>query len=97
MCKTNAERQSEYRERRKTEVDSDGFADARINCWVPVRVKFALTRLASHKGVTERDILVDLLTAEESRIRQGMSLKENRAYMDAYRRYVPHIPSSVTA
>ncbi|CAK0767213.1 CopG family transcriptional regulator [Gammaproteobacteria bacterium] len=86
MGKTNAERQAAFRARRKTELDADGFADARLETWVPVRTKFALTRLAAHKGVTEREVLVELLTREETRIRKGMSLAENRAYMDAFRR-----------
>jgi hypothetical protein len=56
MAKTSAERQQEYRARR-----NDGEGDRRINTWISSKADIALERLATHYGVTKRQMIERLV------------------------------------
>lgn len=56
MAKTTAQRQAEYRARRRQQGDT-----ARLNTEVSLIAHFALERLAHHHGLTQRQMLERLL------------------------------------
>lgn len=57
MAKTNVQRQAEYRARRRR----DGVS-TRLNIEVSLVAHFALERLAHHHGLTQRQMLEQLIT-----------------------------------
>jgi hypothetical protein len=77
MAKTNAERQRAYRERHLLDVDGAGH---RLNMVIDVSAGAQLRRLAQHYGVTQRDMLEDLLQRAESDLLDGMKPKAEREY-----------------
>lgn len=76
--KTNAQRQAEYRARRKFAGDN---GERRINTWVSTAAKLGLTRLARHYGVTEREMLERLVEEADKRVTRDMSEQEFEAYV----------------
>jgi hypothetical protein len=70
MAKTSAERQAAYRARRPM-VGSSG--ERRLNSWVSTGTHFALERLATRDGVTQRAVLERLIREEDDRILAGMA------------------------
>ncbi len=80
MAKTVAERQKEYRARRQFGGEN---GERRISAYVSTRAALALHRLANRYGVTKREILEKLLTAEEDEVFKGLNLDsdEGRKYL----------------
>ncbi len=62
MAKTNAQRQSEYRERHLKDENSEG---ERLNIVIHLQAKRALERLAFCYAVTQREVLEGLLRQAE--------------------------------
>jgi hypothetical protein len=58
MVRTAAERQAAYRKSRSTAGEN---GERRINTWVSTGAALALTRLAQHHGVTQREMLERLI------------------------------------
>jgi Replication regulatory protein RepB. len=80
MPKTAAERQADYRARRSSEgVDNNG--ERRINTWVSTEASLALARLASHYGMTKREMLEQVLMAEDARVTATMDEEALEAYL----------------
>ena len=69
MAKTAAERQAAYRKRASV---GDGYY--RLNGWINMGAHFALKRLARRYGVTQREMLEQLIIAEDDRILSGIEL-----------------------
>lgn len=76
MASTAAERQRAYRQRVK-----DGQGE-RINLIVGVSAKRQLERLARHHGVTQRQVLEQLLADAENSVVDGLSGTAERDYFD---------------
>lgn len=79
MSKTAAEIQADYRARRPF-AGADNNGERRINTWVSTGASLALARLARHNGVTKREMLEQVLMAEEARVTSGMEEAEQTAY-----------------
>jgi Replication regulatory protein RepB. len=79
MPKTAAERQADYRARRPF-AGADNNGERRINTWVNTGTALALERLASHYGVTKREMLERIVLAEETRVTSGMAEDVWEAY-----------------
>jgi len=62
MTQTGAERQATYRQRRATAGDN---GERRISTWVATGAALALER---HHGVSQREMLEQLITAADGRI-----------------------------
>ena len=52
MAKTSAERQRNYRERRR-----QGDGDRRLNTWISAQAYSALERLSECRGITKREMI----------------------------------------
>ena len=80
MAKTAAQRQAAYRKRASV---GDGYY--RLNGWINMRAHFALKRLAKRYGVTQREVLEQLIIAEDDRILSEIEWgsPEWDAYVDA--------------
>ena len=52
MAKTSAERQRNYRERRR-----QGDGDRRLDAWISAQAYSALERLAECRGITKREMI----------------------------------------
>lgn len=73
MAKTPAQRQAEYRARRK-HVGEDGNGERRLSLWVSTQTAVALEGLVHHHGVTKRKMIERLITAEDDKIISGLEL-----------------------
>lgn len=62
MATTSAERQAAYRKRRATAGDN---GDRRLNTWLTTGASLALARLARRYGVTQREIVEQLLLSAD--------------------------------
>jgi hypothetical protein len=71
MAKTGAERQKEYRAKRPFAGDN---GERRVNTWVATRTYLAMERLANRYGVTKRELLEHLVTAEEEKVLKDIKL-----------------------
>ena len=80
MSKTAAERQAAYRAKRP-HAGTDNNGERRINTWVNTGTALALGRLASHYGVTRREMLERIVMAEDARVTSGMDEDAWEAYM----------------
>ena len=67
MATTPAQRQAAYRARRHN-AGPDGNGERRLNTWLTTEASLALARLARRYGVTQREILEQLVTVEDNRI-----------------------------
>jgi hypothetical protein len=74
---TNAQRQAAYRKRHLQDVDGQGD---RINMVVSVQAMAQLTRLATHYGVTQRELVARVLAEAESKVVDGLSRAAQKAY-----------------
>lgn len=63
MAKTAAERQREYREKRRFGRNNEH----QLNAWISTESNLALERLAQHKGMTKRQIIERLLIDADTR------------------------------
>ena len=90
MAKTNAQRQSEYRERHLK--DENGHGD-RLNIVLHFHAKRALERLAFCYGVTQQEFLEGLLRQADSDAAQQASRLPNGSadYYEKQRRLGPEI------
>ena len=67
MPKTAAQRQAIYRARRPF-AGTDGNGERRLNLWISTHADLALERLARHHGLTKRELIERLVTAEDDRV-----------------------------
>ena len=65
QVRTVAERQAAYRQRRPTAGEN---GERRLNMWVTTGTALALTRLARHRGVTQRAMLERLILEADRKI-----------------------------
>jgi len=77
MAKSNAERQAEYRARRRADGDCQLLSTA-----VSFRTKNALTRLAACHGVTQREMLEQIVEQAERRLLDRVGNRHADAYYD---------------
>jgi hypothetical protein len=77
MAKTNAQRQAEYRARRRR----DGVS-TRLNIEVSLVAHFALERLAHHHGLTQRQMLEQLITDPHKALCKNLEGDDFRRYID---------------
>ena len=60
---TNAEIQANYRKKKKSEG-----TEKRINTWINQTAFFSLERLTKHYGITQKELIENLLNAEEEKV-----------------------------
>lgn len=77
MAKTTAQRQAEYRARRRDEGVS-----SRLNIEVSLVAHFALERLAHHHGLTQRQMLEQLITGPHEALCKNLEGDDFRRYVD---------------
>jgi uncharacterized protein YhjY with autotransporter beta-barrel domain len=73
MAKTTAERQAAYRERQDS-GGVDGNGQRRVSMWLSTEAALALRRLSSRYGVTQRELVANMLLAEDERILATMKI-----------------------
>jgi len=73
MAKTTAERQATYRERQES-AGIDGNGQRRVSMWLSTAAAFAMARLASRYGVTQRELVETMLLAEDERVLATMMI-----------------------
>lgn len=73
MAKTTAERQAAYRERQDS-GGVDGNGQRRVSMWLSTEAALALGRLSSRYGVTQRELVENMLLAEDERILATMKI-----------------------
>lgn len=73
MAKSTAERQAAYRERQDS-GGVDGNGQRRISMWLSTGAAFAMARLASRYGVTQRELIENMLLAEDERVLATMMI-----------------------
>jgi hypothetical protein len=78
MAMSNAERQRIYRKSRRTAGDN---GERQLNVWVTTHAAQSLTYLAKYHGVTKREMLERLISAEDARVTHGMSEAEIDRYV----------------
>lgn len=79
MAMTNAERQARYR--RNTRERREDYT-ARLNTELLFGAKSALKRLALHHGLSQREMLEQLITQADDALRQSMNDEECDRYLD---------------
>jgi hypothetical protein len=62
-AQSSAQRQATYRARRRTLGAQGKPSDAQLNVWLSYDAHAGLTRLAQHRGISQRALLETLLTA----------------------------------
>ena len=67
MAKSTAERQAAYRERQDS-GGIDGNGQRRISMWLSSGAAFAMARLASRYGVTQRALFENMVPAQDERV-----------------------------
>ncbi len=77
MAKNNAERQAEYRARRR----EDGTRE-QLSMFVSFRTKNTLVRLAACHGVTQREMLERIVMEAERRLLDRVGNRHADAYYD---------------
>lgn len=65
MARSSAQRQAAYRQRRPAAGDN---GDRRMDLWVTTGTALALARLARRQGVTQRDMLEQLVRAADAAV-----------------------------
>jgi hypothetical protein len=80
MAQTAAQRQAAYRKRRFTAGDN---GERRLNTWISTGASLALKRLATHHGMTQREVLESMLLSAEDQI-----MKELRSNEDKFNHYL---------
>lgn len=87
LYKTASERQAAYRARAmrgeggiSLETDDPGQGARRIDLFVPTSAALALRRLARHKGVSQAQIMADLITKGDHQATKNM----DEAALDGY-------------
>ena len=73
MAKTTAERQAAYRERQDS-GGADGNGQRRVSMWLSTGAALALARLARRYGVTQRELVENMLIAEDERLLATMAI-----------------------
>lgn len=77
MAKTTAQRQAEYRARRRQQGDI-----VRLNTEVSLVAHIALERLAHHHGLTQRQMLERLLIEPDEALCRALEGDDFRRYVD---------------
>jgi hypothetical protein len=73
MAKTTAERQAAYRASRDT-AGVDGNGQRRVSMWLSTGAALAMARLACRYGVTQRELVENMLLAEDDRVLASMTI-----------------------
>ena len=73
MAKTVAERQAAYRSRRDI-AGVDGNGQRRVSMWLSTGAALAMARLAYRYGVTQRQLVENMLLAEDERVLATLSI-----------------------
>lgn len=73
MAKTTAERQAAYRERQDS-GGVDGNGQRRVSMWLSTEAALALRLLSSRYGVKQRELVENMLLAEDERILATMKI-----------------------
>ena len=73
MAKTTAEREAAYRERQDS-GGVDGNGQRRVSMWLSTEAALALRRLSSRYGVTQRELVENMLLVEDERILATMKI-----------------------
>lgn len=79
-AQTTAQRQAAYRTRRRELGEQGKPGDARLNVWLSYDAHAGLTRLARHRGISQRELLESLLITLDNETVQ--KLNENQ--LDTY-------------
>ncbi|ECF3154536.1 hypothetical protein EK69_004349 [Salmonella enterica subsp. enterica] len=79
MAMTNAERQARYR--RSTRERRENYT-SRLNTEILCGVKLALKRLSLHHGLSQRDMLEQIITQADNTLRQSLDVKARDSYLD---------------
>lgn len=80
MAMTNAQRQTNYRQRKLKDENGTG---SRIDLVIDHSASLALKRLALHRGVTVTTLLSRLAVEEQQRVLANMSANEQSRYYDS--------------
>jgi hypothetical protein len=80
MARSAAERQRDYRRRRAT-AGSNG--ERRLSTWVSTGVALAMQRLARHRGLSQRQLLEQVIAKAESEAISSMGDADLEAYLGA--------------
>lgn len=80
MAQTAAQRQAAYRVRRSTAGDN---GERRLNTWISTGASLALKRLATHHGMTQREVLESMLLRAEDQM-----LEKLRSNEDGFNHYL---------
>ena len=78
MAMTNAERQAKYR--RTTRERTEGYT-ARLNTEILHGAKSALKRLAAHHGLTQREMLEQLIISADDEVCASLNDEEHELYL----------------
>lgn len=73
MAKTTAERQAVYRAKRP-QAGRDGDGERRLSVWISAKAYFAIGRLARHHGLTKKELIERMVSADDERIIAGLEL-----------------------
>ena len=73
MAKTTAERQATCRASRDT-ARVDGNEQRRVSMWLSTGAALAMARLACRYGVTQRELVENMLLAEDDRVLASMTI-----------------------
>ena len=79
MAMSSAERQARYR--RRTRERQENYT-ARLNTEILYGAKMALKRLSLHHGLSQREMLEQLITQADGILCQSMNDKECDSYLD---------------
>lgn len=74
MAKTTAERQAAYRERQDS-GGADGNGQRRVSMWLGTGAALALARLARRYGVTQRELVENMLLSEDERVLATLAIE----------------------
>lgn len=67
MAKSTAERQAAYRAR-QVSAGTNGDGQRRVSMWLSTGAALALARLACRYGITQRELVEQILLAEDERV-----------------------------
>ncbi|ECF3155497.1 hypothetical protein ACVUCS_003511 [Salmonella enterica subsp. enterica] len=79
MAMTNAERQARYR--RRTRERRENYT-SRLNTEILCGAKLALKRLSLHHGLSQREMLEQIITQADNTLRQSLDVKARDSYLD---------------
>ena len=79
-AQTTAQRQAAYRARRRELGEQGKPGDARLNVWLSYDAHAGLSRLARHRGISQRKLLESLLVALDNETANKLDESEIDSY-----------------